>query len=122
MAKILVMEDVEQMRTLFEDILETTGHSIRLAKDGIEGMNLFYEEKPDLVITDIFMPEKDGLEIVREIRGKHPDIPIVAVSAGAEFCAREDYLNIVKQFGAVETLSKPFRPNELLDIVHSLLG
>ena len=75
---------------------------------------------PDLLITDIFMPEMEGLETIREARARQPDLPIIAMS-GFAFEER-DYLGIAEKFGAMATLRKPFRPAELIDLVDRLLA
>jgi CheY-like chemotaxis protein len=80
MARILLIDDDEPVRTTLRLTLEHFGHTVIEARDGTEGLALFQHANADLVITDIVMPEKDGLEVLRELRRMHPSVKIIAIS------------------------------------------
>lgn len=106
MAKILIIDDDQMVQTVFKQFLERQGHQILVADDGRKGMNLFHEAAPDLVITDIMMPEMDGLEILLELRKKQEDVPVIAISGGVRDLP-VDFLGQAKAFGACQVLEKP---------------
>lgn len=116
MTKILVIDDDPHIRRLIVRIAEDAGHEVVEAGDGREGMRLFHVHKPALVITDILMPEKDGLETIYELRRYAPEVPIIAVCGGGQL-----FLGFAEKFGADVTISKPFRPKELADAIGTLL-
>ncbi|MGB2906425.1 MAG: response regulator [Candidatus Aminicenantaceae bacterium] len=120
MASILVIEDDEQIRALLKQILERAGHEVLEAPDGNKGLRIYRKNLPDLIITDIIMPEKDGLETIRELRKMNPDVKIIAVSGGG-FIHSDYYLDMAKRFGAFSILAKPFTPAEVLNAVNQLL-
>lgn len=91
------------------------------AADGKEGLLLLETKTPDLVITDIMMPDTDGLEVVLSMRDKHPEIPVIAISGGITFSGM-DFLPLVKKFGAIKVLYKPIELGDLLEKIHELLG
>ena len=82
MASILVIDDDPSIRTVFQRYLERLGYVVRVAANGREGIQLMEAEPPDLVITDIMMPEADGLEVIMAIRSKHLKVPVIAISGG----------------------------------------
>lgn len=111
MAHILVIDDDDSVRETFKRFLERLGHVVSSASNGREGLYLFRQKKADIVITDIFMPEADGLEVLLEIRGKHghADVPIIAMSGGMR-TGSENPICFLKQaglFGASRTFTKP---------------
>ena len=108
--KILVIDDEEPMRNLLSRMLRE--HEVSFAADGLEGRIFFQEAMPDLVITDIVMPEQDGIEFIIGLRRSRRDLPIVAVSGGGRVSA-QDYLAIVSKFKGVVTLEKPFTQDQL---------
>jgi CheY-like chemotaxis protein len=120
MAVILVIDDDAQIRLLLRRILEKEGHRVYDAADGTSGLSLLKRRNMDLVITDIIMPEKEGLETILDIRHEFPDIKIIAISGGGK-TGLPDFLPAAKKFGAHYTLSKPFGKNELLEAVNNLL-
>jgi CheY-like chemotaxis protein len=122
MARILLIEDQADVRSFVKIVLERAGHQVREAANGADGISAIRETLPDLIVTDIFMPVNDGLEVIRETRKLSPDLPIVAISGGTPKIART-YLPVAETFGATETLEKPFTPTDLLEVVrHALLG
>jgi DNA-binding response OmpR family regulator len=120
MARILIIEDEPQMRHMIEQILLRAGHEVLAASDGGAGLDLFREQRPDLVITDILMPEVDGLETIRSLRREVPSPKIIAMSGGGE-TGKLQYLSEARKFGANIALSKPFEPAVLATEVERLL-
>ena len=118
MADILVIDDDPIYRISITKILANLGHQIRQAKDGAEGLALCRRMRPALVITAIVMPEKDGIEIVRELSRETPDLPILAISDAVKASL---YLRAATLFGAAASLRKPFTADELLEAITSLL-
>ena len=82
MSRILIIEDEESIRKMLKKLFEISGHSVLEAPDGETGCQIYRNEKPDIIITDIFMPEKEGLETIKEIKRDFPDIKIIAISGG----------------------------------------
>ena len=119
MADILVIDDHAGDRYIVAEALMGAGHQIRQANNGIEGLALCRKHLPALVVTDIVMAAKDGIETIRELRQMAPKIPILAVS-GTEHAAL--YLNAVTLLGADAVLAKPFRLDELVRAVTGLLN
>lgn len=113
---ILVIEDHDPMAKIIETILVAAGHTVMRAADGRAGMELFAKQRFDLVITDILMPNQEGLETIREMTAHNRDVKIIAVS-GSGRDGGMDYLRIAEAFGAVSTLQKPFQPEDLLRLV-----
>lgn len=109
------------MRKMIRMMLESVPHTVIEAPNGTVGVQLFRDQKPDLVITDILMPDKEGLETVREIRQIDPLARILAMS-GSGTAEKPDFLRAAKEFGAAETLQKPFRRAELLAAVERALA
>jgi DNA-binding response OmpR family regulator len=114
--KILVIDDDQQIRQLIIQIMEDAGFEVIEAKDGKEGVRLFHIHQPALVITDILMPEKDGLETIYELRRGGANVPIIAVCAGGRL-----FLAFAEKFGANVAIAKPFRPKDLVAAVSRLL-
>ena len=121
MARILVIDDDDTVRLSVRLALEDADHKVEEAADGLEGMNLFRINPVDLVITDIFMPETEGLETIDEIKQVCPQTKIIAISGGGRMDP-EDYLEIAMRVGADYSLLKPFDIKLLVDAVDDLLG
>ncbi|HXP32062.1 MAG TPA: response regulator [Stellaceae bacterium] len=120
MATVLVIDDDQQIRRMVVRVLARDNHEVIEASDGQEGLKLFNARHPALVITDILMPEKEGIETIREIRAVAPHVPILAMSGGGTSKAMV-FLDVAKALGADSALSKPFRADELIDAVNKLL-
>ncbi|UCD87844.1 MAG: response regulator [Desulfobacterales bacterium] len=120
MQQILIIDDEEQIRAVFKEMLGRSGYMVSEASNGKEGLMLQREKPADLIITDIIMPEKEGLETIRELRIEFPEVKIIAISGGGEI-GSDQYLNAAKQFGAACTLHKPIGLQELLQTVQRLL-
>ena len=128
MARILVIEDDELVRATVKRMLEDGGHAVDVAVDGNDGILRFRGAPFDLVISDVFMPNKNGIETLRELRQINTDVPIIMMSAGIPEAWRvagltdEDYLRMTAVLGATRTLEKPFRPGQLLALVREVLA
>ena len=121
MARILVIDDEELARFTLKEILQSNGHDVVEARNGNEGI-AFQKANPfDLVITDIIMPEKEGVETIIEMRGDFPDLKIIGISGGGR-TQNLDFLKLAKQFGAARILAKPFDEEDLIKDVNELLG
>jgi CheY-like chemotaxis protein len=102
-------------------MLESYGHSVVTAEDGIQAPKVMATRPIDVVITDLLMPERDGLEFITEVRKKYPKVKIIAMSGGGHV-ARESYLRIAKTFGAHYLLEKPFNQSDVLGAVETVLA
>jgi DNA-binding response OmpR family regulator len=120
MAKILVIEDDEQIRSLIKQILEKEGHYILIAPEGEKGLALYKDELPDLVITDIVMPGKEGLSTIMDLKSINPNVKIIAISGGGKV-SPESYLYLAEKYGAMAVLKKPFTRLEITNSVNRLL-
>ena len=115
----MVIDDEEAVRELLRDVLAQEGHEVVVAPDGRSGSALYRERPCDLVITDIFMPEQEGLETIRELRREFPGVKIIAISgaAGQGF----DALYAARKLGARRTLTKPFDLEAFVGAVKEVL-
>ncbi|MEE8189246.1 MAG: response regulator [Kiloniellales bacterium] len=121
MAHILIIDDEDELRSTLRHMLEHDGHEVTEAANGAEGLRHYERESPDLIITDIIMPEKEGVETILALKRADPDLPIIAISGGGRLSAT-DFLSMAKKLGARQALSKPFRRSELMDAVQTCLG
>jgi len=121
MASILVIDDDPGFRRMVSLVLTRAQHTVIEAEDGDLGLMRFKEGKPDLVISDIVMPGKEGIETIREIRALSPDTPIIAMSGGGANIGLE-YLDAARKLGASSILAKPFRPVDLAELVKRMLA
>ena len=121
MKTVLIIEDDHHILLMIKRMLEPFGFEIKLASNGQEGLELFHRNEVDLVITDIIMPEKEGLEIIREMRREQADLKIIAMSGGGKLSA-DNYLETAKIFGAAKILQKPFTRKQLVSAVQDILG
>ena len=113
MPKILVIDDDVLIRDLVSCMLEMEGHSVVAAENGIEGVARHREELPDLIITDMVMPEQGGTETISQILQATPDARIVAISGGGSLDGTHPLI-VAKRLGVIEILHKPFSANELI--------
>ncbi|MBN2530079.1 MAG: response regulator [Deltaproteobacteria bacterium] len=121
MAKILVIDDDPFIRDVLKQTLERVAHAVSLAEDGERGLHLYNEGEYDLVITDLIMPRKEGIETIAELKKTSPSVKIIAMSGGYRLPA-ENYLKIANTLGVNGSLIKPFEKSELIDIVEKVLG
>jgi CheY-like chemotaxis protein len=111
--RALVIDDDELVRTTIASILASVGYDVIEASDGQQGLQLFHRHAVDLVITDILMPSKEGIETIVEIRQRNREVRIIAISGGGNF-GTGSVLHAARRLGADEVLSKPFSKEELL--------
>lgn len=121
MAHILVADDDPGMRRCIRMALEGAGHQVSEAADGNEALKALREGPADLVLCDLVMPDKEGLETIRELRRDFPALPIIAMSGGV-YHGTMDFLALAKVLGAAQTLPKPFTMTRLLTAVNEVLG
>ncbi|HNX67098.1 MAG TPA: response regulator [Bacteroidales bacterium] len=121
MPGVLIVEDDQPLRDLLRDALEKRRYTVITAADGREAINKFRPSVVDLVITDLLMPEEDGLKVIMHVKEVSPDTKIIAISGGGK-AGPGSYLSIAKALGAKYTYSKPFSPAELIQKVRELLG
>lgn len=117
--EILVVEDDVQFRGYLTDLLHERGYRVLQAGNGKEGLAIFSQYRPDLVITDIVMPEEEGIGMIWNIRRAAADVPIIAVSGGNRGYG-EDYLRMALRLGVNATLTKPFSHRDLLQAVERI--
>ncbi len=121
MTKVLIIEDDEVIRNMIRELLLKAGYRVSVAENGVEGVNLFKQGTFELIITDIIMPEKEGIETIMEIKRHSPDVKIIAVSGGGRLQAN-DYLDMAEKLGANRVFSKPFQINDFIKAVKELVG
>lgn len=114
----VVVDDEESMREYVRHILENNGFEVFEAKNGNECMAIIRANRPDLIVTDIVMPDKEGLETIRTIKSEFPECAIITMS-GAD--NSETYLFMAQRFGAHAKLKKPFTKQEMEAVVHSTM-
>ena len=117
--RILVVDDDPSIGSTLGQLLTIAGHEVLLAENGLEATRLWREVGADLVILDIFMPEKDGIETIVELRAHSPGLPIIVMSGGD--ARRLDLLPEAKLLGAYRTIDKPFTFAEMMALVNSAL-
>ncbi len=123
MARVIVIDDHYAMRQTIREILEDQGHEVLDAPDGEAGIQLQRRNRADLVITDIFMPHKEGMSTIRELCLEFPELPVVAMSGGSrDLTNPEGFIELARRFGARGTLSKPFQIADLLAVVSMALA
>ena len=120
MKRILLIEDDELVRTMLRKTLERAGYEVAEAPDGRKGIALQNEKPADLIITDILMPDQEGLETIIEVTRTFPKMKMIAISGGGRVDS-EYYLRMAKQFGAIQTFTKPIDREKLLAAVQELL-
>jgi CheY-like chemotaxis protein len=119
MARILVIEDDTQFRTTVGQILKAANYEVVLAADGDEGIQKQMAEPADLIITDLYMPNREGLETIQHLRKDFPATPIIAISGGN---ISGTMLTIASKVGADKVLQKPFAAKTLLDAIQEALS
>lgn len=121
MARILIIDDDPLILLAFKVTLEGEGHEIVTAMNGQEGIDLFSQTHFDLIITDMILPVKDGLQVIMEVDAKSPNTPLIAISGGGVIGA-EQYLAIARNVGARKALAKPLTAQELIAAVNAMLA
>ena len=120
MPSILIIDDDDSLRDSLRRALHKEGYTLVEANEGRSALKLLEHLSPDLILLDMFMPEKDGLETIMELRRTHPGIRVIAMSGGG-FKGTVDVLHVAKKLGVRRTLSKPFTREQLLDAVREEL-
>ncbi len=121
MARILVIDDDAEIRHLTRRILEKVEHEVLEAPNGKVGIELYEQKQPDVIITDMVMPEMEGAETIVNIRSRRLDAKIIAISGGSESVGAPTCLRVGEVVGALRTLSKPFTQEEILEVVRDVL-
>lgn len=117
---ILLIDDEAPFRSVIKQVLQNAGYDVVEAADGAEGIRYFHEKPADMIITDIIMPEKEGIETIIELKQAYPGVKLIAMSGGGWYGTDIDF-DMAKKLGA-HTLDKPFALQELLDVVSELLN
>ena len=120
MASILIIDDDAQFRAMLRQMLSRAGYEVLEASNGKEGMRIYRDKPADLVITDLIMPEKEGIETISDLRREFPDVKIVAISGGGKM-GPDDYLHGAKLIGAERIFTKPLEREEILEAVKKLI-
>lgn len=118
--RILVIDDEPTALDLLRRILEMNGYEVTVAKNGQEGVELFEQHPCDLVITDMVMPIKDGLQTILDLRLEAPELPVIAISGGGTI-SKERYLAVAGYLDRVITIAKPFAIEQIIEAVEKLL-
>jgi CheY-like chemotaxis protein len=119
MSRILIADDDEDLRTMLSIVLEGAGYEVEAVPDGERAIRAQEERPADVLITDLFMPVRDGMETVAFFRSHYPDMPIIAISGGGYTGQKTDHLSVARAAGADFSLRKPFEVGLLLDAVRS---
>ena len=120
MPRILIIDDDDLIRHMLSEVLEREGYDVVTASDGKQGLRMFMENPADLVITDLVMPEKEGIEIIMELRQDFSELKIIAISGGGTVGGGQ-YLEVAGKLGANRILGKPLKLRQLVTIVRDLL-
>lgn len=118
--RVLIIDDEVQFRTMLREFLKSSGYEVAEAANGKEGVKLFFEKPADMVISDIIMPEKEGIETVMEIKRQFPNAKVIVVSGGGWYGTDLDF-DMAEKLGAL-TLKKPFELQALSDAIQKLLN
>jgi len=122
MALILIVDDDKDIRAIFRKALERSGFEVAEAKNGEEGVRLFFEKPADLIITDLLMPVMPGTRLISKLKSDFPNLKIIAVSGGGNLYQSGDYLALAKELGAMCILEKPISLSELIRAVEDVLS
>ena len=120
MALILIIDDEPQIRSMLKLMLERDGYEVAEASDGIEGIRIYRQNPADLIITDLIMPNKDGIGVILDLKKEFPNVKIIAMSGGG-LNKPEGYLKGAKKLGAACTLTKPIDRGEMLRAIKEVL-
>lgn len=122
MARILVVDDEEPIRTLVSRIVMKDGHEVMEAENGKHACEVFQSSEVDLIITDLVMPEQNGIEMIIELKKTHPNLKVIAISGGSGFSGQIDLLSVAKLLGAKHIIKKPFTVDQIRDAVNDTLA
>jgi DNA-binding NtrC family response regulator len=121
MARIVLVDDDEDLRKMLRRVLERAGHEVQEAEDGRVAIELYGKTSSDLIITDLVMPEHEGIQTIVECLRRHPDAKIIAMSGGGRMNPGVN-LDAARKLGAVGSLGKPFTHREFVDLVAQVLA
>ena len=121
MARILLVEDNEITCFALAKFLRNGGHEVQETLDSTQVFSLIEAFQPDILVTDIVMPEVDGIEVINQVRDRAIPVPVIAISGGGRIAGR-DYLELAAAIGAAATLEKPFDQSELLQLVEQVIA
>ncbi len=121
MARILIIDDEQAIRAFLRKMLEREGHEVVEASNGKEGMKEYRTRPADVVVTDIIMPEQEGIQTILELKKEYPNAKVIAISGGG-FIEATQYLQIVKTMGVKHAFAKPFERSEILGALKELLS
>ena len=121
MGRILVVDDDVEIRNILRNLLESAGFEVQIASNGRDAIDRFRANPADMIITDIVMPEMDGLTMIVGLKSEFPDVKIIVTSSGGPMKS-DTLLDIAEEIGAVQALLKPFNKDELLAVVNSTLA
>lgn len=119
--RVLLIDDEEGVRTVIREVLDRAGYEVEVAEDGAHGLKIFAANPTPVVITDLIMPQMDGLEMIGALRRAYPWVKIIAISGGGRRLSR-DYLPAAQALGADRILYKPFEPSEIVETVRELMA
>lgn len=119
--RILIVDDDDGVRAYLSNILEREGYEVAEASDGEMALEQFRMKPADLIITDIIMPGKEGIELILDFRSDHPDLPIIAISGGGRINP-DDYLKTAELIGAQRAIAKPIERTKILKAIKDLIG
>jgi CheY-like chemotaxis protein len=122
MGRILVVDDDAGVRLTLRTILELAGHEVIEASNGKVAVSSYRRNPVDVLILDLFMPEKEGLEVIMELKRDFPDVKIIAISGGGSLGIKESSLRAAGHLGAARTFAKPFKIEDIIAAVTELLG
>ena len=114
---ILVADDEEDIRVLLEQWLKPMGHTVLTARNGTEALTLLGANRVDLVVTDVLMPDGDGLTLINGVKKSQPAARVLAISGGGRYMDSKEYLRIAEGFGADAAIMKPFNREQFLQVV-----
>ena len=120
MSRVLVIDDEPYILLMLKKLFEKEGFDVDIAINGDEGIKIFSKYPADVIITDIVMPEKEGLETIREFKQTNPALKIIAISGEGRIDSKE-YLDSARLFGAAKVFRKPFKQREMVNAVNELL-
>lgn len=122
MSLILVVDDHYPMRVALEELLKQMGHDVLGAKNGKEALAIQKRQPADVLLTDIFMPEMDGYEVIQKFKAQFPTVPVIAMTGGMSRKPDGPYLEIARKFGAKWVLPKPFSSLQFGEIIRAATG
>jgi len=120
MAHILVVDDEEQIRLMLQQLLERVGHQVTAVANGDEAVKTYRENPVDVIITDLIMPGKEGIETITELKREFPDVKIIAMSGGGRV-GPKNYLSLAEKLGAHRTFAKPFDHKKMIEAIDEIV-